>query len=183
MQSIRLTNQEKDQKQTVLPDSAIYRQFRDFGGWAGDKIFAKIARDFCQNSRDFKKLLIFGEFPAISRKILAISAIFELSLTFQKSQFLHFFLKFQFENVLKNFLEKVVKSFYKFQFLKTLPHKNALKKVAQGKIWPKSVQNVAIFPRFWALQVAILASFKVQIGDFWKFWPGNTGWFQLLQTI
>ena len=67
---------------------------------------------------------------------------------------------------MKNVFEKVVKIFYKFQFLKILPHKNALKKVAQGKIWPKSVQNVAIFPRFWALEMAIFANFKVQIGDF-----------------
>ena len=85
----------------MLPDSAIYRQFRDFGGLAGDKIFAKIARDFHEISRDFEILPIFGDFPAISRKILAISAIFEPCLAFQKSQNLHIFQSFKlkfFEN-------------------------------------------------------------------------------------
>ena len=33
---------------------------------------------------------------------------------------------------------------------------------------------MAIFPRFWALEIAILANFKAQIGDFWKFRSGNT---------
>ena len=36
------------------------------------------------------------------------------------------------------------------------------------------MKKLAIFPRFWALQAAILAIFKVQIGDFSIFWPGNT---------
>ena len=49
---------------------------------------------------------------------------------------------------LKNFVEEEVENFYKFEFLKPLSHKNALKKVTQGKNWSKCVQNVAIFPRF-----------------------------------
>ena len=61
----------------VLPDSAIYRQFRDFEGYVGDEFFAKIACDFSVKFRDFKELAIFGNFSAISGQNSAIFAIFE----------------------------------------------------------------------------------------------------------
>ena len=69
------------------------------------------------------------------------------------------FSNFQHEAFWKFFLKKNLKFFTIFNFLETLSHKNALKKVTQGKNWPKCVQNVAIFPRFQALQLAILAIF------------------------
>ena len=62
---------------SVLPDSAIYRQFRDFEGYVGDEFFAKIACDFSVKFRDFKELAIFGNFSAISGQNSAIFAIFE----------------------------------------------------------------------------------------------------------
>ena len=41
------------QNNTVLPDVAIYRQTGDFREQAGDKIFEKIACDFCLRFGDF----------------------------------------------------------------------------------------------------------------------------------
>ena len=45
----------------------------------------------------------------------------------------------------------------KFLIFETLSHKNAMKKGTQGKIKRKISQKLAIFPQFWALQMAILA--------------------------
>ena len=70
-------------------------------------------------SRDFKNLAIFGDFPAISRKILAIFAIFEPFLASEKLDYLAFFSPWfhAFQKLAlifkKNYLEKILKFFWK----------------------------------------------------------------------